>query len=122
MDGCDLAVISRDDYLFYTQGSEHSVRQALLLSPDLRTDEHLKLLMNLFAESRFFKRLSSVLMQRQVCRNLKMVRALQYHRVCGITRPVLTYARFGRSYVRPVTRCSAREMSETTFISSFEDQ
>lgn len=122
MDGCDLAVISRDDYLFYTQGSEHSVRQALVLSPDLRTDEHLKLLMNLFAESRFFKRLSSVLMQRQVCRNLKMVRTLQYHCVCGITRPVLTYAHFGRSYVRPATRCSAREMSETTFILSFEDQ
>eukprot|EP01043_Picozoa_sp_COSAG02_P049344 COSAG02_NODE_4945_length_4803_cov_4.011267_2_plen_503_part_00 len=79
MDVCDMAVISRDDYLFYTQGSENSVRQALSLTPKLRTDEHLKLLMSMFAECRFFKRLDSSLMQRQVCRNLKMVRTLHLH-------------------------------------------
>eukprot|EP01043_Picozoa_sp_COSAG02_P017923 COSAG02_NODE_824_length_16741_cov_16.319733_2_plen_499_part_00 len=79
MDVCDLAVISRDDYLFYTQGSESSVRQALSLTPQLRTDDHLKLLMSMFAESCFFKRLNSTLMQRRVCRNLKMVCTLPLH-------------------------------------------
>lgn len=73
MGPCDLAVLSRHDYLFYTQGTEDSIRQVLLLSPSLRTDEHLKLLMNLFADFRFFKHLSS-LMRIQVCRNLEMVR------------------------------------------------
>jgi CRP-like cAMP-binding protein len=77
VDVCDLAVISREDYLFYTQGTEDAVREVLSLSPNHRTDDHLKLLMNLFAESRFFKQMSSALMQRQVCRSLQMVCTLQ---------------------------------------------
>ena len=72
-DVCDLAVISREDYLFYTQGTEEAVRGVLVLPSQHRTDDHLKLLMNIFDETQFFKQLSSALMQRQVCRSLQMV-------------------------------------------------
>jgi len=51
------------------------VRGVLILQPQQRSDDHLKLLMNLFNETRFFKQLSSALMQRQVCRNLQMDRS-----------------------------------------------
>lgn len=68
VDVCDLAIMSREDYLRITGSTKQSVQTALSTPPKQRTDEDMKLLHALFGECTFFRSLNSHLMIDKCCR------------------------------------------------------
>eukprot|EP01048_Picozoa_sp_COSAG05_P003992 COSAG05_NODE_199_length_14500_cov_458.233456_1_plen_695_part_00 len=71
-DYCDLAVVSRDDYVRVMNGSEHRLRTALVTPPKDRTKTDLKLLRDLFGGTAFFRMLASENQMLKCCEKVGM--------------------------------------------------